>query len=206
MIQLSARAASSQARIVFVFQHRRDIGAGSLAQLRAVGPEPQHHRRVHGIGHAVLAEQPGAVGTEAPAAVAPELLDARDVGRAFGSARDVRRPSARAFMGHCERRMPKPACISALTARATARAARSRGQPRPASSQAYSQIARESHTSTSPCSSTGTRRVGLTVATSRTNSAVSSGIRRSVNARPRCFIRIHGTQRPRRIVLVANRQ
>ena len=63
----------------------------------------------------------------------------------------VLRPVARAFMGHCERRIENPECISAHAARATARAARSAGQPRPASSHAYSQIASESQTSSAPC-------------------------------------------------------
>ncbi len=57
------------------------------------------------------------------------------------------------------RRAPKPACISAHTERATARAEASSGQ-NPASgkrSARYSQIASESQTRRSPSCNTGTR-------------------------------------------------
>ena len=52
----------------------------------------------------------------------------------------------------------KPEAISALTARAMARAARSSGQRRASgkSSAAYSQMARDSQTTRSPCRSAGT--------------------------------------------------
>ena len=72
----------------------------------------------------------------------------------------VRRLRARAFIGHSERSVVNPECISALTARASARAARSCGQPLPLSSATYSQMASESHTRTSPSCRTGTRPLG----------------------------------------------
>ena len=92
-----------------------------------------------------------------------------------------------------------------MTARATARAPRSLGQPRPASSQAYSQIASESHTSSAPCSQHRHAPRGARGArSSRANSGVSSGITRSANSSPRCFIEQPWAQRPRRVVLVAH--
>ena len=63
------------------------------------------------------------------------------------------------FIGMAARRAVKPACISAETARATARAAGAAGQ-RPTSgwvSARYSQIAKLSHTRKSPLFRTGTR-------------------------------------------------
>src|SRR5688572_24980886 len=52
------------------------------------------------------------------------------------------RPDTRAFIGQAARSAAKPECISAAIARAVARSAGSRGQPRPsASSETYSQIA-----------------------------------------------------------------
>src|SRR5262245_48970030 len=98
----------------------------------------------------------------------------------------TRRPVARAFIGQAARSAPKPECISAVSARATARSAASAGQPRPpASSEAYSQIAIDSQTMRSPWTRTGTRRVGENLPISDSNSGVSSGICCSSNARPR---------------------
>ena len=62
----------------------------------------------------------------------------------------VWRLRARAFMGHSDRRLVKPECISALTARATARAGAAAGHPLPVVSATYSQMASESHTVRSP--------------------------------------------------------
>jgi len=72
----------------------------------------------------------------------------------------VRRLRARAFIGHSERSVVKPECISAHTERATARASRACGQPRPLNSAMYSQIASESHTHSVPWRNTGTRPLG----------------------------------------------
>ena len=57
--------------------HVRRRGA---AELRTVGAEAQHHGCVHGIRHAVFAEQPRTAGAESRPAFGPQLLDARDVG------------------------------------------------------------------------------------------------------------------------------
>ena len=103
--------------------------------------------------------------------------------------------------------MLKPECISAHAARATARAARS---TRPATARRTRRHIRRwpanPRCSSAPWCKHGTRRVGLSAATSRANSGVSSGITRSANSRPQMFHQDPGTQRPRRIVLVAHGQ
>ncbi len=71
------------------------------------------------------------------------------------------RPVSAARSDHAERSAANPECISALTARATARAAASDGHAAPpARSLRYSQIASESHTVRSPSTSAGTLRLG----------------------------------------------
>ena len=110
---------------VRIGEHGGHVGRGRLAHLRAVGAQAQHHRRVHRVGHAVFAEQPRTVARRSASGIRPTAARcARFPPSAPGSARSVR-SVARAFMGHCERRIEKPACISAHAARATARAARS---------------------------------------------------------------------------------
>ena len=147
MIQLSAAAAASQSRMCASASTVAMYAAVASRTVRAIGAQAQHHGRVHRVGHAVFAEQPRAAARRNASGIHPTAARcARFPPSVPGSARSVR-PVARAFMGHCERRIENPACISAHAARATARAARSAGQPRPASSQTYSQIASESHTS-----------------------------------------------------------
>ena len=105
----------------------------------------------------------------------------------------TRRPVARAFIGQAFLSAPNPECISADSARAIARSGASAGQPRPpASSERYSQIAIDSQIMSSPWTSTGTRRVGENFPISASNSGVSSGMRCSVNSRPRWRSRSHG--------------
>ncbi len=104
----------------------------------------------------------------------------------------VRRLRARAFMGHSMRTLMKPECISALTARATALASRSRGNPLCVTSAMYSQIARESHTHSGPLRRTGTRPLGPYRSAASLNSGVSRGSSTSLNSTPRCFSSIHG--------------
>ena len=197
MVQLSAAAAASQSRMCASVEHGGHVRRGGIAHLRAVGAEAQHHGRVHRIGRRCIRRTARDRRAEARAAIVPQFsmraISAERSG--FGA---VLRPVARAFMGHCERRIEKPACISAHTARAMARAARSCGQPRPASSQAYSQIASESHTSSDPCCRTGTRRVGLKardVARELRRCRAASRVRRT--RAPGASCRIHGAQRPR---------
>jgi len=98
----------------------------------------------------------------------------------------VWRLRARAFIGHSDRRVWNPECISAATERATARASRARGQPRPVSSAAYSQIASESHTRSAPARSTGTRPLGPQASSRSCVSGWSSGITTSSKLTPRC--------------------
>ncbi len=72
--------------------------------------------------------------------------------------------SPRKFIGMSSRSAAKPACISAQTERAKARASRASGHS-PASGKSsarYSTIARVSQTVRSPCSRTGTLPAGLT--------------------------------------------
>jgi len=104
----------------------------------------------------------------------------------------VRRLRAFAFMPQLARSAAKPECISAASDRARARTAGSRGQPRPASSQAYSQIASESQIRSSPSQSTGTRRAGLHPPICSLNCGVSSGNTTSSKSSARCFNSIHG--------------
>ena len=166
--------------------------ADASRTLRAVGAQAQHHGRIHRIGDAVFAEQPRTRRAESRAAIVPQVLRcvrSPPMRSGFGA---VLRPVARAFMGHCERRIENPACISAHTARATARASRACGPAAPASSQAYSQMASESQTLQRSVLQHGN-------APRRAQPRdVAREIRRVerqhalVEASPRCFSRIHG--------------
>ena len=75
---------------------------------------------------------------------------------------------ARMFIGICVRNATKPACISAETARATARACRSSGHSRASgiASARYSRMAINSQTVVSPWCSTGTLPAGECLAIS----------------------------------------
>jgi hypothetical protein len=120
-----------------------------------------------------------------------QIASIRARSRASGPVMGMRRPVARAFIGQALRSAPKPACISAATARADARRRTSRGQPRPpASSEAYSQIASDSQTTRLPWISTGTRRVGEILPISASNSGVSRRNWLSANSSPRWRSRI----------------
>ena len=107
--------------------------------------------------------------------------------------RAVRRLRARAFIGHSERRLVKPECISA---RYRARDGTRGGLLRPAACRRiprqYSQIASESHTVSSPWRSTGTRPLGLNLSMSSRVLGVSRVISTSSKAMPRRFISSQG--------------
>ncbi len=100
----------------------------------------------------------------------------------------------RTFMGIAVRRAAKLECISALTARAMARDARSAGHifASGKSSARYSPMADDSHTTSSPCFNAGTRPDGENgrIAVVR-RPAPSSGMTTSSNAAPVCFIMSH---------------
>ncbi len=98
------------------------------------------------------------------------------------------------FIGRWSRSAAKPECISALTARATARAALSSGHSFAAGnvSARYSQIARLSHTVSSLCLSAGTLPEGEKRSTVLRVAASLSGITSSSNAAPVCLSASHG--------------
>jgi hypothetical protein len=100
----------------------------------------------------------------------------------------------RMFIGMWVRIAAKPACISAETARATARASRCRGQRRASgnTSATYSRIAIDSQTTSSPWRSAGTLPPGECRAISATVASWRSGMTNSSNATPAIFIASHG--------------
>jgi hypothetical protein len=116
--------------------HRRQgedgVGAGRAVQVHAVGVEAGDHRRVHRIRIAEPAEQERAALAEAGAAILPQSDHPADVRLDLGRAAAAGLRSAD-VIGMCVRNATKPACISAETARATARASRSSAHSRRAS-------------------------------------------------------------------------
>jgi hypothetical protein len=90
------------------------------------------------------------------------------------------------FIDMSRRSAPKPACISALTDRATERAAASAGHScwSGKRSLTYSQIASESHTLMSPSCSAGTRPEGDQAASCAAESGRYSGMRTSSKGMP----------------------
>jgi hypothetical protein len=99
---------------------------------------------------------------------------------------------ARTSIGIPSRSDGNPACISAETERASARALRSDGSSVETFSARYSQIASESQTTTSPSIRQGTLPDGEYLRISPLVALVRRGIRISSKCRPACFMASQG--------------
>ena len=187
-------------------EQRLVVGARAASSIGdVVRAEAPDDRREHRVGDRERAEEERPVAPRARAALAPQSR-ARGGRRPRSRGSSCRRGTrAVTSIDMSRRRLAKPECISALTERASARAARSSGHSFASgkSSATYSQIASESQTTSSPWCSAGTRATARAPRWSSRQPGVSNGSTRSRNAMPACRSKSTRPQRPRREVLVA---